>query len=158
MARRNRILLGATYVVLFALGAAGTVAFMPLMSASGEQRSSGPPAGYIRVIDGDTLEDLTAEITYRLVNIDTPETGSRASCPAERAQGEAATQAVRDLIANAQSFEARPTGRNDQYGRNIAYVLVDGRDLGETLMEEELARPWRGRRYPWCDAYGQLLP
>jgi endonuclease YncB( thermonuclease family) len=157
MARRNRILLGAAYVTLFALGAAGTLAFMPMMSASGEQRS-GPPSGYIRVIDGDTLEDMSADITYRLVNIDTPETGNRASCPAERAQGEAATQAVRDLIATAQSFEARPTGRSDYYGRTIAYVLVDGRDLGETLMEEELARPWRGRRYPWCDAYGQLLP
>ncbi|HVK81363.1 MAG TPA: thermonuclease family protein, partial [Verrucomicrobiae bacterium] len=103
MAGRNRILLGAAYVILFALGAAGTVAFMPMMSASGEQRS-GPPARYIRVIDGDTLEDMTDDITYRLVNIDTPETGGRASCPAEREQGEAATQAVRDLIANAQSF------------------------------------------------------
>lgn len=157
MARRNRILLGAAYVILFAIGAAGTVAFMPMMSASGEQRR-GPPAGYIRVIEGDTLEDTADDITYRLVNIDTAETGSRASCPAERTQGEAATQAVRDLIANAQSFEARSTGRTDYYGHTIAYVSVDGRDLGETLMEEHLARPWRGRRYPWCDAYGQLLP
>ncbi len=157
MLRRKNLLIGGAYVVLFAMGAAGTAMFMPMMSASGEQRS-GPPAGYIRVIDGDTLEDMSADITYRLVNIDTPETGSRASCPAEREQGEAATQAVRDLIANAQSFDARPTGRTDYYGRTIAYVHVDGRDLGETLMEEHLARPWRGRRYPWCDAYGQLLP
>lgn len=131
---------------------------MPMMSASGEQQHRGPPAGFIRVIDGDTLEDMGAHITYRLVNIDTPETGDRASCPAERQQGQAATDKVRDLIASAQNFEARPTGRTDSYGRTIAYVLVDGVDLGETLMEEELARPWRGRRYTWCDAYGQLLP
>lgn len=157
MLRRKSLLLGAAYVVLFAIGAAGTAVLMPMMSASGAQRH-GPPAGYIRVIDGDTLEDTSANITYRLVNIDTPETGSRASCPAEREQGEAATEAVRELIANAQSFEARHTGRTDYYGRTIAYVSVDGRDIGETLMEEHLARPWRGRGYTWCDAYGQLLP
>jgi micrococcal nuclease len=157
MVRRRRISLGAiSYVFLFALGAGGMTLMLPLMSASGESR--GPPHSYIRVIDGDTLEDRQADITYRLVNIDTPEAGSRASCIAEREQGEAATQAVRDLIESAQSFEARPTGRTDYYGRTIAYINVDGRDLGETLMEEQLARPWRGRRYPWCDAYGQLLP
>jgi endonuclease YncB( thermonuclease family) len=112
----------------------------------------------VRVIDGDTIEDLRTEITYRLVNIDTPETGSRAQCAAERALGNRATEAVRLLIARTERLELRPTGRMDRYGRTIAFVLLDGRDMGETLIAEGLARPWRGRREPWCDASGNLIP
>jgi micrococcal nuclease len=112
----------------------------------------------IRVIDGDTLEDMSADIIYRIVNIDTPETGSRARCVAERELGDRATRTARTLVTNARSFETLPTGRIDRYGRTIAYVRVDGRDLGETLIADGLARPWRGRREPWCDAGGNLIP
>lgn len=112
----------------------------------------------IRVIDGDTIEDQTADITYRLQNIDTPETGSRARCTAEREAGNRATARARSLIASANAFAIRPTGRIDRYGRTIAFVLVDGHDLGETLIAQGLARPWRGRREPWCAADGSLLP
>lgn len=117
-----------------------------------------PAADRIRIIDGDTLEDMGADITYRLVNIDTPETGSRARCTAERNLGNRATQAARALISQARRLEFRPTGRTDRYGRTIAYVVVDGRDMGETLIADGLARPWRGRREPWCDASGNLIP
>jgi micrococcal nuclease len=115
-------------------------------------------AQQIRVIDGDTIEDVTADITYRIENIDTPETGSRARCVAERNLGNRATSAARALITNASDLEIRATGRIDRYQRVIAFVLVDGRDLGETLIAEGLARPWRGRREPWCDAGGNLIP
>lgn len=116
------------------------------------------PPRRMRVIDGDTLEDMAADITYRIVNIDTPETGSRAQCAAERALGDRATQSARTLVSHAEDIEMRPTGRIDRYGRTIAYVLIDGRDLGETLISEGLARPWRGRREPWCDGNGNLIP
>jgi micrococcal nuclease len=116
------------------------------------------PTRRMRVIDGDTLEDMAADITYRIVNIDTPETGSRAQCTAERALGDRATDTARTLVSHADDVEMRPTGRIDRYGRTIAYVLIDGRDLGETLIAEGLARPWRGRREPWCDQTGNLIP
>lgn len=112
----------------------------------------------IRVIDGDTIEDQAADITYRLENIDTPETGPRARCVAERDAGNRAKERVRTLIAEAQAFAIRPTGRIDRYGRSIAFVMVDGHDLGETLIAQGLARPWRGRREPWCATDGSLLP
>lgn len=111
----------------------------------------------IRVIDGDTIEDRISQVTYRLVNIDTPETGVRAQCAAERNLANQATQRARSLIGAAEQVETRVTGRIDRYGRTIAYVVVDGRDLGETLIAEGLARPWRGRREPWCAADGALL-
>ena len=110
-----------------------------------------------RVIDGDTLEDMSADITYRIENIDTPETGPRARCQAERDLGNRATQQARTLISSG-NVELRSTGRIDRYGRTIALVLIDGRDLGETLIAGGLARPWRGRREPWCDSSGNLLP
>jgi len=112
----------------------------------------------MRVIDGDTLEDTRDEITYRVVNIDTPETGSRARCAAERELGNRATATVRTLIAETRRVDLRPTGRIDRYGRTIAYVVLDGRDMGEMLIAAGLARPWRGRREPWCDTNGNLIP
>ncbi|MEZ5959331.1 MAG: thermonuclease family protein [Hyphomonadaceae bacterium] len=121
-------------------------------------RGSSSVAQRMRVIDGDTMEDTREDITYRLVNIDTPETGSRARCAAERDLGNRATAAARALVSEARRVEFRPTGRIDRYGRTIAFVVIDGRDMGETLMAEGLARPWRGRREPWCDASGNLIP
>lgn len=146
-------LLSAGFAVLLA-GAdlAPRASAEPVQTANTELQRS------LRVIDGDTLEDMGEDVTYRIVNIDTPETGPRARCPAERALGDRATQVVRAMVAGAGRLEFRPTGRIDRYGRTIAFVLIDGRDLGETLIAEGLARPWRGRREPWCDAGGNLLP
>lgn len=115
-------------------------------------------ADRIRVIDGDTLEDMRDDITYRIVNIDTPETGSRARCSAERELGNRATATVRTLISQTRRVDVRPTGRTDRYGRTIAFVVLDGHDMGETLIAAGLARPWRGRREPWCDNSGNLIP
>lgn len=111
----------------------------------------------VRVIDGDTIEDTTSGERIRLSNIDTPETGERAQCRAEREAGEVATRAAREIVASG-AVTVRRTGRTDRYGRTIGFVLVDGRDLGEIMMDRGLARPWRGRREAWCAADGSLLP
>ncbi len=161
MKSRSNLLLAAAVFALV------LIAGLFVIPALGDNRARAEPAEparvevsthNIRVIDGDTLEDMSADITYRLVNIDTPETGSRARCAAERELGDRATRTARTLITNARAFETRPTGRIDRYGRTIAYVSVDGRDLGETLIADGLARPWRGRREPWCNADGSLIP
>ena len=49
-------------------------------------------------------------------------------------------------------FELRRTGMRDHdvYGRKLRVVTRSGRSLGETMVAEGLARPWRGRREPWC--------
>jgi endonuclease YncB( thermonuclease family) len=148
---------------LFALGA-GLVAFPSPPAALGEPSNAAKSsrahergeAAHLRVIDGDTLEDMATNITYRVVNIDTPETGPRARCRAERKLGNRATRQARALISSAGSVELRPTGRVDRYGRTVAFVLIDGRDLGETLIGEGLARRWRGRGERWCGANGGL--
>lgn len=158
----------AAFAIMFAFGAtvmAVTDDSTPRAEAQTTQlasteapRPARAAAERIRVIDGDTMEDMREDITYRVVNIDTPETGSRARCTAERSLGNRATEAARTLVSQAQRLEFRATGRIDRYGRTIAFVLIDGRDMGETLIAEGLARPWRGRREPWCDASGNLIP
>lgn len=167
MAKQKSLRSGlATFAIVFAL--AFGVTFLvtnpaPRAEAQTQLASAEAPrvqtaGSRIRVIDGDTIKDMREDITYRLVNIDTPETGSRARCAAERALGNRATEAARTLISQAERLELRPTGRIDRYGRTIAFVVIDGHDMGETLIAEGLARPWRGRREPWCDATGNLIP
>ena len=95
-------------------------------------------------IDGDTIEADGRRI--RVANIDTPEMGDSARCAAERRLAQRATQRARALIDGANRVEAHPVGRIDRYGRTVAYVWIDGRDLGEALIAEgwpPLARPAR---------------
>jgi endonuclease YncB( thermonuclease family) len=108
------------------------------------------------VIDGDTIDDRASGIRYRLANIDAPETGDNAKCHRERMRGEEATRAAIRLVRSAAQVQVRPTFRRDRYGRRVAFVLVDGRDLGEELMARGLAQPWRGWRRKWCGPNGGL--
>ncbi|MGD9965230.1 MAG: thermonuclease family protein [Hyphomonadaceae bacterium] len=109
------------------------------------------------MIDGDTYQIQSNGERIRQANIDTPETGGREHCDAERQAGERATSEARRLLNSAEHISVRRTGREDQYGRTIGFVSVDGRDIGDILIERDLARPWRGHREPWCAASGQLL-
>jgi micrococcal nuclease len=161
MKSRSNLLLAAA---VFALVLVAGLFVIPALGDNPARAEPAEPARVevsthnIRVIDGDTLEDMREDVTYRVVNIDTPETGPRARCDAERNLGNRATEMVRALVSGASQMEMRETGRIDRYGRTIAFVLIDGRDLGETLIAEGVARPWRGRREPWCDAGGNLIP
>lgn len=108
------------------------------------------------VIDGDTLDDRASGVRYRLANIDAPETGENAKCHRERERGEAARVAAIRLVRDAGKVTVRRTWRTDQYGRRIAFVFIDGADLGKMLVSRGLARPWRGAREIWCGRRGGL--
>jgi endonuclease YncB( thermonuclease family) len=100
------------------------------------------------VIDGDTLRDGAER--YRVENLDAPELGWRAQCPAERALAEAARAEAARLVARARTVAAIPSGRRDRYGRVVARIELDGRDFGEALIRRRLARPWTGRKSDFC--------
>jgi endonuclease YncB( thermonuclease family) len=85
-----------------------------------------------------------------VANLDAPEIGAHARCRQERLDGEAARAAVARWIARARRVEARLTGRRDRYGRVVAYIEIDGVDLGARLIEQRLARPWHGRSSNFC--------
>jgi hypothetical protein len=108
------------------------------------------------VIDGDTIDDLRIGKRYRLANIDAPETGDNARCHYERKRGAEAKRMAVLLVRSAGVVSVRETWRTDRYGRKVAYVLIDGEDLGELLVQRGLARPWRGRRRRWCGPKGGL--
>ena len=142
-----------------AMGFALATLFFMLLSnalAPAARGASEPSGDSFYAIDGDTLVNRRTGQRYRLSNVDTPETGDRARCGAERTLGQHAARRTRALVRSATRVDIRALGRNDSYGRSVAYILIDGRDLGETLIAEGLARAWTGRRLPWCDAQGNL--
>lgn len=101
------------------------------------------------VVDGDTFW-LRGE-KVRIADINAPETHG-AQCPAEQARGDAATRRLITLL-NAGPFELAPYARErDRYGRLLKVVVRGGQSLGEQLVREGLAEPWRGRRSSWCEA------
>jgi micrococcal nuclease len=110
------------------------------------------PAGPATAIDGDTVV-IGAE-RIRIANIDAPEL-HRAGCDAERRLALVAKARMAELLASgalAVHVGDPKDGRiRDRYGRTLATITVDGRDVGDILVAEELARPWDGRRHPWCD-------
>ena len=115
----------------------------------------------VEATDGDTLHDNRRNTDYRVHGIDTPET-DRAKCAAERALGDAASARVTALLAGASEVRAtaawEPRTRSrwpvDGFGRRLARIEIDGRDLGEILIAEGLAKPWNGEgAHPdWCGA------
>jgi|CXWL01.1.fsa_nt_gi endonuclease YncB( thermonuclease family) len=161
LARRNGRALGiGAFLATLSLGVA-LLFGQSLLPADGRgdvaQAAESSRILQARVIDGDTLEDLSTGERIRLANIDTAEMRDGARCDAERAHGERARTALRSLLAGADQVSVRRTGREDSFGRTIGYVLIDGRDVGRALIAEGLARPWRGRREPWCGPGGRLL-
>jgi endonuclease YncB( thermonuclease family) len=106
------------------------------------------------VVDGDTLDG--DGVRYRFANIDAPETGDNAKCFLERQRGEEAKRAAIKMVRSASIVAVRRTWRTDRFGRRVAFVLVDGADLGDLLVAQGLARPWRGMRERWCGENGGL--
>ena len=123
---------------------------MPLLSALTAAMFVLCAAGAPRVncvVDGDTFW-LGGE-KVRIADINTPETHA-AGCPAEQALGQAATRRLIALL-NTGPFELAQSGRErDRYGRLLRTISRGGRSLGEVLVAEGLAEPWRGRRSSWC--------
>ena len=103
----------------------------------------------IRVTDGDTIR-LAGGERIRILNVDTPEMGSRARCRAEALLALEARRYLVRRVRQAQRIEVAREGR-DRFGRTLARVRIDGQDIGEELVRNRLAQPWRGHRVAWCD-------
>ena len=102
-------------------------------------------AGEPFLLDGDTFT-LDGE-RIRIVGIDAPELG-QAKCAAEKVLAFKASARLGELLAGCAVVLDRQG--KDRYGRTLATVTACGRDIGEALIREGLARPWRGRRETWC--------
>ncbi|MBL9036589.1 MAG: thermonuclease family protein [Rhodospirillaceae bacterium] len=112
----------------------------------------------LAVKDGDTLAvalpGLPAAlnpVAIRVRGIDTPETGGRAKCAAERKLASRATDFTRDAVRHGRQVEfAAPSW--DKYGGRIdADVWIDGTSLARQLIDAGLARAYDGgKRRGWC--------
>jgi micrococcal nuclease len=99
------------------------------------------------VVDGDTIYYRGTKI--RIADIDTPET-HEPRCAQEAALGDAATRRLHALV-NAGPFSLKTVDRDeDVYGRKLRILTRRGESLGETLVDEGLARWYDGGRQPWC--------
>ena len=106
-------------------------------------------ARYNCVVDGDTFWYQGERV--RIADIDTPEI-SEPSCRREEALGHEATRRLKELLNEGPfTLAIDASGRDtDRYGRLLRVVMRDGRSIGETLIEENLAVPWEGQRGYWC--------
>ena len=103
----------------------------------------------VRVIDGDTIEVQveSGTATVRLMGIDTPET-THPTRPVEYYGLEAAALTETALSGKTVTLTPDVTGdREDQYGRLLRYVTVQGVDFNAALVREGYARAVRGFRY-----------
>ena len=101
----------------------------------------------ITVIDGDTITWKTVRV--RLMGFDTPELSGR--CNLERHLAQDAKGKLHSLLAAATDIELVRRADRDQYGRLLAWLMIDDRDVGRVLISERLARPYEsGQRMAWC--------
>jgi len=146
-----------------ALAATLLVSVMVLVWAQSQgpaQAESAPrnpsPSARVRVIDGETIEDLRSATFYRLANVDTARSEAGVACAAERRIADRAAATTGALISRARRLDLIPTGELDRAGQPTAYISADGRDLGEALIARGFGRPERQSGRPWCDAGGAL--
>ncbi|MPR10130.1 thermonuclease family protein [Microvirga tunisiensis] len=111
-------------------------------------RTRGVSARDVYVIDGDTIglrRRGRPDERIRISNIDAPETRGIKSLWEGR-KGEAAKDALRDMIWLAETIEIVGWGRRDRYGRTLARIAIvagDRRfDIGKSMISRGHARRW----------------
>lgn len=102
----------------------------------------------IRIWDGDTFRlGMTPQAeSIRIMNIDTAEIEGK--CPYEISMALQAKARLGELLEGQKVEIVRDS--QDRYGRTLAVLRIGGRDVGDQLVAEGLARTWSGRREPWC--------
>lgn len=104
-----------------------------------------------RVIDGDTIV-VNGHETVRLMGVDTPET-VKPFTPVQ-CGGPEASRFVKRLTHKSVTLTRI---KADYYGRTLAYVSYNGKDLGLSLLKRGLAKEYtfKGQWYAKHDAYKQ---
>lgn len=96
-----------------------------------------------RWIDGDTVDTTAGRV--RILGIDTPE---HDECGFDEASAEA--ESIAPVGSAAVLVKAPDDDDTDRYGRLLRYVVVEGTDVGLTLIERGVAIA----RYDSRDGYG----
>lgn len=119
------------------------------------ERYSWPVVG---IKDGDTiaveipgLPPALNPVAIRLRGVDTPESGGRAKCAAERNLAQRATGFTRRAIKRGRRIEFAMPGWDKYGGRIDAEIWIDDVSLADQLIAAGLARAYDGgKRDGWC--------
>ena len=113
-----------------------------------------------RVIDGDTVDisvpflphPLPPKLSIRVLGVDTPEKAPRAQCEAEAKKAAEASAFTKSAVAVAQVVEIEIKTWDKYGGRVLGDIFLDGHSLADMLIEEGLARPYKGEaKTSWCN-------
>lgn len=136
-------------LLLAAVVVAGTIpcaaAPVQLRMCQGGERNT---ATKTCVVDGDTL--WLNGVDYRLRDFDTPEPQSNI-CGGEREIALAHQASARLLeLLNTNDWTIETFGRDNTGRRVLATIRINGRDVGDILINERLARRWPDGDEWWC--------
>lgn len=103
---------------------------------------------YTCVVDGDTV--WLDGVNLRLQSYDTPEPYSQI-CGGEREVALAKRASARLLeLLNSNPIQVDTFGLDNTGERTLATIRIGGRDVGDTLIDEGLARRWPDGDEFWC--------
>ena len=107
----------------------------------------------LRVIDGDTVKvrinSMPRElqlVSVRINGVDTPEKGRRAKCSYERELSKKAKAFTSLALEQAKDIYFTNISYGKYGGRILATVYVDGFNLGDMLINQNLAKPYFGKK------------
>lgn len=101
------------------------------------------------LVDGDTV--WLQGVKYRLEGFDTPEpTTNLCGGEAEKLLAQKASARLLNIL-NSYKWTLDVSGRSGRYGRALATIRVQGRDVGDILISERLARRWPDGEKWWCN-------
>ena len=128
--------------------------FLALFVVSGAYATSGT---VLEVVDGDTIvvvipSDTENDVVQKVqfANANAPE--FPATCSAVKQIAQQAQDRAKALMPQGTTVELKNIKENDKYKYVEAnVVLPDGRDVGEILIKEKLAKSYDGKNHePWC--------
>lgn len=116
---------------------------------------------FVKNYDGDTITVNVPDVhpffgkglNVRLRGIDTPEI--RGKTPCEKDWGRSAKKLVESELSHAKRIDLKINHKKklDKYGRLLALVIYDNKDLAETLLKNHMAIRYDGGTKPkvdWC--------
>jgi endonuclease YncB( thermonuclease family) len=101
----------------------------------------------VDVLSGDVIQIEKSVI--HIANIDAPSLNS--PCPAVRHVAELAQAKLAELVSQGE-MEIRPTGERDEDARAMAFVSINGEDVGEKMIAARLAQR-HGKAVPLCEPH-----
>lgn len=138
--------MGVAMLVIGVLAITSALAAQPMLQICRIGQPNTPDKTCI--VDGDTIW-LEGE-NLRLEGFDTPEPQTQI-CGGDREKALAAQASARLMeLLNTNTWTVERSGV-DRYGRTLATIRIGGRDVGEWLVEERLARWWPDGEEWWCE-------